>query len=528
MSPAAIAAAVTTAPRPGMTLLPRCVASLLETGFERPLVFAEPDSPMPAWIGEAAEVVQWRRRLGAWRNWLHALQETLRRRPAAEAVLMVQDDVVFCRRLPEFLEGDLWPSLRCGVVQVSVSRAYRNQPRGLSLLPARSAADLAGAWACLFPRHVAYQVVAHGLTRGWQGHPRLTIHNPVQKCGIDPFIGRTVTGLGYEVWLYNPSLGDHDSDCSCLGHGPSHSGNRNALAFIGQEADPFAVVPAARRRYELPTGRRRIIVNTAAAGDDRLAVVIPMAGECHDLMRSCLGHLARFGGVPLLAVIVDNGTPPGVAEQVRFLAEDLGLPAIQVRNQTNLGFTRAANQGIRAADTTGASGATGHRDVLLLNSDCRVGPNCIPLLVQALARNPKAAAAGPLSLDRGHQSLRHPKRRKQAGLDSLPGDRANSIVWSLAHNTVSDEPMLAFFCTLIRGAALDQVGLFDESPEFAAGLCGDDLWCGVARQRGWQLLLHHGAFADHTHSETFRRLGINRQALHLVALGKLRGKNNKG
>jgi len=510
-----IAAAVTTAPRPGTTLLPRCVASLLQTGFQRPLVFAEPDAPVPAWIGDSAELVRWSGRLGAWRNFLYSMQETLQRRPDADAVLMVQDDTVFCRRAAQFLEQDTWPSPFTGVVQVCVSRAYHRQPRGLSRLDDRSNRDLAGAWACLFPRHVAYQIVAHGLSVGWQGHPRQTIDDPVKKIGIDPFIGRTVVEkLGYEVWVYNPSLGDHDAEHSALGHGRSNCGNRRALDFIGQDADPFLTVPMRGPRFELPTGMPRVTAHARPTWPE-LAVVIPMAGECHDLMRSCLGHLARFAGVRLLVIVIDNGTPKRVSEQVRGLAEDVGLTTYCLRNETNLGFTAAVNRGIRAADAY---------DVLLLNSDCRVGPNCIPLLLNTLARDPRIAAVGPLSLDSGHQSLRLPKRREQAGVHRVPpAENTVDLVWQLARNTVSPEPMLGFFCTLIRRRALARVGLLDESPELASGLCADDLWCKEARQDGWKLALHHGAFADHTHSETFRRLGLDRKALHQVALTKLRG-----
>lgn len=255
-----IAVAITTAPRDGEFLLERCVKSLLSTGFNRPLVFAEPGSPTTHFIDSGAEIVQRTERLGEWNNWRRALEETLDRRPDADAIMTVQDDIYFCRNVRAWLDHILWPSADCGVVHVYTSKKYgRYQPRGLTQLPVKLAVDMAGACAMVFPRHVAREIVDHAIMQGWRGHTRDTITEPEKMEGVDTYVGLALHDLQREVWVHNPSMAEHDSLHSTLGHGGS-AGNRVGLDFPGVDADPFALFtpPAIRTtftggRAECPT-----------------------------------------------------------------------------------------------------------------------------------------------------------------------------------------------------------------------------------------------------------------------------------
>ncbi len=80
--------------------------------------------------------------------------------------------------------------------------------------------------------------------------------------------------------------------------------------------------------------------------------------------------------------------------------------------------------------------------------------------------------------------------------------------------------MLPFFCTLLAPEALAKFGLLDESYE--SGLGVDDLWCERVSDNGWGTFLALDAFACHLHSESFRRLGINRAKLQREAKAQLR------
>jgi GT2 family glycosyltransferase len=235
-----------------------------------------------------------------------------------------------------------------------------------------------------------------------------------------------------------------------------------------------------------------------------LAVVIPAHG-CEDLTVTCLEHLAAYCGAPSVIYYVDNGSPAGAVTAVGDAAERLGLQLLTIRNSANRGFTAAVNQGLAAA---------GDLDVLVLNNDCFIGPGAIEWLWRALRAEPRVAAAGPLTGDDGRQSLRYEERCFRAGLPIEVLDELDDpvrVALRLKQRPFqTHEQVLAFFCVLLRRAALRACGPLDE--RFESGLGADDEWCLRAGGAGWQAVLSHNAYVTHLHRSTFDRLRIDRDA----------------
>ena len=96
--------------------------------------------------------------------------------------------------------------------------------------------------------------------------------------------------------------------------------------------------------------------------------------------------LAALNGLP---VIVVDDSPAGLPE----LAAP--APGIEVRRAGGLGFARATNAGLRAAEAGGA------REVLLLNDDAAPLPGCLPALFGRL--RPGVGAVGPVLVSEGGQ-----------------------------------------------------------------------------------------------------------------------------
>lgn len=498
-----IAVGVTTAVRPGKPLLERCLESLLQAGFRRPWVFAEPGIPCPANL--SVHFVPRLDHFGCFHNWFAGLKHILHHDRRADTIMMVQDDAVFCRDVAKLLDCDLWPSRRCGMVQAFLHQHYRSAglPRGLVKLPGKVIYwRLAGAVACLFPRHVAQQIVAQGTVNPWKGMQAAT--DPVDIAQIDPFLGRTMDRLGYDIWGYSPSLCEHDTQTSTMEHDPL----QRAIAFEGIDKSALDLFRPPAKRINLPSGTIRSLNDP---GWQRVAVVVPMAGDCADLMESCIRSLGRNAAVPIVLFVVDNGTPEHVGQAVIAAAAKYRIQLAIIRNEENLGFTAACNQGIEAA---------GRRDVLLLNSDCRLAPNCLPLLQYALGNQLKVAAVGPLTMDHGAQSLRHAANQQLAGFQPEE-NKTVKMAYRLAANRTRGRDALPFFCVLLKRAALDEVGLLSDAPRLQSGLGVDDLWCRQAVKAGWGLRVHFGAFAEHDHRETFKRLGLDRAALQRDAVKHL-------
>ena len=255
-----------------------------------------------------------------------------------------------------------------------------------------------------------------------------------------------------------------------------------------------------------------------------ISVVIP-ATDSADLTCECLWHLARYSGLPLHVVYVDNGSQQATIERVEQAADMLQLPLEVIANRTNRGFTAAVNQGIAASVG---------RHVLCLNNDCFVGPQCIEHMFRQLTRaGERIAAVGPLSGDDSRHSLRQPWLRDEARIardlefdydDAVAGSRAvnqgkQRRTASSNHKGWRQEHLLAFFCTLLHREALAECGWLDERTQaFRSGLGADDDWCHRVTAANWKLRIALDAYATHLGSRTFQRLGIDRRGLQQQSL----------
>lgn len=97
-------------------------------------------------------------------------------------------------------------------------------------------------------------------------------------------------------------------------------------------------------------------------------------------------------------IIIDNDSKDSTNEKLM----KIGYSNLHVyRNQSNLGFTKAVNQGIRMS--------TG-KNILLLNPDTELKPHCIDLMKNFLGKNPDYGASCPLLLSKDgsvQQSIRN-------------------------------------------------------------------------------------------------------------------------
>lgn len=239
-----IPAAMTAAPRGGDTQ-DRCLRSALAAGFRDLTVYCEPGTTLPAWVRESLPTVTHDERMGQWRNWLFALEATLTTRPRAPYLCTLEDDVLFCRGVMDWLESEPWPSPACGCLQLYTSAFYEDYPSGRrSRLADEHALDLLGACAMVFSRAAAECLVEWGRSHGWRGHVYEALAaaqtDPAEKEGADTYVGEVLTFRGFEIWIHNPSLAEHIGDDSTLNHQGTMP-RRRGLRFPGEDANARAL-----------------------------------------------------------------------------------------------------------------------------------------------------------------------------------------------------------------------------------------------------------------------------------------------
>lgn len=153
-----LACAVTTAPRDGADYLPRTLASLKAAGIERPVVVAEPDSPVPY---DCPEVMRHAKRRGCYPNFRAALAYLLDARPEAEGLLVFQDDVDVSPGLSGWLERTPWPSepRQIGALSLYTQASMDDGSDGWREVTEVEGKKFGGALAVVMPKHAARKLV---------------------------------------------------------------------------------------------------------------------------------------------------------------------------------------------------------------------------------------------------------------------------------------------------------------------------------------------------------------------------------
>jgi GT2 family glycosyltransferase len=199
-----------------------------------------------------------------------------------------------------------------------------------------------------------------------------------------------------------------------------------------------------------------------------------------DLLRDCLESLGsqEYGG-GITTWVVDNGSTDGSAAMVVS-----GFPRAQlVRNDRNVGYAAACNQGIRYSSEP---------VVLIMNSDTVLSPDTIRVLVEHMEANPAAGIVAPRLLNtdgsiqfscRAFPSITAAFMHAFLGL--FRGDNPYSagykkMDWGHDAECTVDWVSGAFMA--LRRDALDRMGGFDEG--YFMYVEDVDL-CWRAREDGW-------------------------------------------
>jgi hypothetical protein len=190
-----------------------------------------------------------------------------------------------------------------------------------------------------------------------------------------------------------------------------------------------------------------------SADEQAIASVIVVTWENLPLTRLCLESLlAHTWDVCFEIVVVDNASSDGTPAYLEALAA--ADPRVRlILNQENHGFSRACNQGARAAAG----------DVLVfLNNDTVLAPGWLRGLCAHLD-GPEVGAVNPVTNRIGTEA-EVPEQARTLG-EFLELAERRRVRRARASRDVQ---MLAFFCLAIRRAVWDEVGLLDET--FGRGL----------------------------------------------------------
>jgi hypothetical protein len=217
--------------------------------------------------------------------------------------------------------------------------------------------------------------------------------------------------------------------------------------------------------------------------------VVVVSFNSRSTLRACVEPVAALPNVNVF--VIDNASSDDSLSTLD------GLELTALPQCDNGGFSRGCNVGWRA-------GAAPY--VLLLNPDCRLAPEALAALVDAVEADPACGAVGPKIVDdTGH--LDYSQRRFPRVLSVLAAalflhrllPRASwtddAIRDESAYDVPSTPEWVSGACMLLRRSALEQLGGLDEGFFL---YCEDTDLCKRLRDAGFEIRFEPRAVVQHT------------------------------
>ncbi len=210
-------------------------------------------------------------------------------------------------------------------------------------------------------------------------------------------------------------------------------------------------------------------------------IIIPIHNRPEDT-RECLTWLFRNTDAPYRLILIDNRSDEPTA---RWLAEaarhETYGPTRLIRNEINLGWCGATNQGLGAAEA---------EFVCLLNNDTLPGPGWLGRMRAHFTRHPELAMMSP----RGDEAS---ENKRAAG-------RIEDFARAIARECDGQWRELdhcSGFCLLMPRRVFLELGPFDET--YTAGNWADNDYARRAQARGWTCGEALDSFVYHLGHRTF-------------------------
>ncbi|HEY8477032.1 MAG TPA: glycosyltransferase family 2 protein [Chloroflexota bacterium] len=276
------------------------------------------------------------------------------------------------------------------------------------------------------------------------------------------------------------------------------------------------ILPPTGHDSTIPSGRREAALTRSASAPQRDAIDEALRTSSHGLGLAVDDEATpsaedaraeRVAGEPAITCevyVVDNASSDGSVEMVARSYPWVHL----VRNPVNVGYAKANNLALRRCRG---------RYVLLLNPDTVLPPNALREMIDLMEEHPDIGVAGP-KLVRPDGSLDRACRRsfptpavsfyRLSGLSRLFPRSPRFGRYNLTYldpDEPADVDSVVGAFMLIRGEALEQVGLLDET----FFMYGEDLDLAYRiKARGWRVRYHPRVTVVHYKGEASRQRGV--------------------
>ncbi|MFA4982534.1 MAG: glycosyltransferase family 2 protein [Candidatus Omnitrophota bacterium] len=215
---------------------------------------------------------------------------------------------------------------------------------------------------------------------------------------------------------------------------------------------------------------------------DRCDIIIPVWNQ-RAFTRDCVDSIIKNTDGNYRLIIIDNASDEETRGYLDGLKEMKSPPVLVLRNDKNVGFVKAVNQGIRASDAP---------YVCLLNNDTITTKDWLKSMIDIASIKNDIGIVNPSSNNLG-----------QKPADGQPFELYAASLAAEAGKFVELGAAIGF-CMLIKREVIEKIGLFDEI--YGMGNFEDTDFSKRAVKEGYRCVRACGAYVYHRESSSFGKV----------------------
>jgi len=214
-------------------------------------------------------------------------------------------------------------------------------------------------------------------------------------------------------------------------------------------------------------------------------IIIPVWDQL-EVTRECVDSILKNTEYPYRLIIVDNASAPSTRDYLDGLKGNKNLDLLLIRNDKNLGFVKAVNQGVVASDAP---------YLCIMNNDTIASSGWLSEMIDVMKANPSIGLLNPSSNTSGQFPGEKSIEEYALTLKGLKGE-------------IQELYTCRGFCMIVTREVIKRVGLLDEI--YHVGYFDDTDYCKRAQGLGYKTARAKAAYVYHKENVSFKTLKNNK------------------
>jgi GT2 family glycosyltransferase/cytochrome c-type biogenesis protein CcmH/NrfG len=268
-----------------------------------------------------------------------------------------------------------------------------------------------------------------------------------------------------------------------------------ALIALGEIYFYGGNVQDARRYFErvlrVDPGNKIALDYMSKIDGKLVSIIIPVYNQL-EYTKGCIKSIRKYTNIPYELIVIDNASTDGTYEYLNSQT-DIRL----IRNEVNLGFPKAVNQGISIANGN---------YILIMNNDVVVTRGWLENLISHIDSDKHMGIVAPMSNYASGAQLLKGADKLYSNEDEL--QKFAEYIYRVNMGRRFEIPHVTGLCMLIKREVIDKIGGFDE--RFSPGNFEDDDFCLRAKLAGFKIAIAEDVFIHHFGSKSFTAEGVEK------------------